>query len=123
MEILILDSPLVEQLRVLRVLDADDVGALSALSTVGETCYVGVRTVHLLFDVQVRHREARPEWKVSEHLDVVATAFEWRPRHVLGGQRRGYGERENEEEQTLQRHENLRFAWNSRPYIRTESEN
>ena len=53
-EILVLDAPLVQNLRIRRILDADDVHALHANATVCHPTDVGIRTGHLLLNVHVR---------------------------------------------------------------------
>ena len=83
MEVLVFDPPLIELLGLFRVSDADDVEALGSLGPVDHTRDIGVRPVHLLFDVHVGNGEPRPEGQVAEHLDVVAAALERGP--FLGG--------------------------------------
>ena len=52
-EVLVLDPPLVKQLRVFRVFDADDVGALGPIVAVDHARDVHERTVQLLLHVHV----------------------------------------------------------------------
>ena len=72
MEILVLDAPLVDELRVLGILEVDDVEALGAHGPVLHASDVGERAVHLLLELHVRHGQTGPERDVAEHFDVVA---------------------------------------------------
>ena len=95
MEILVLDSPLVEQLRVLGILQADNVGSLGPFPPVDHSGDVCVRTIHLLLEVHIGDGELRTEGEVAEHLDIVAAAVDRAPGNLLCRQWRGDGERQS----------------------------
>ena len=78
MQLLILDPPLVQELGMLGILDADDVQPTRSRITIPHSGYVSVRTLHILLDIEIGDAQGRPQREVAEHLDIVASPFQGR---------------------------------------------
>ena len=78
-QVLVLDAPAVDHLGLVRVMKVDDVHPLLAFATEHLARNIRIRARQILFDLDVGDTELGAEWKVGDHLDVVASAFFQRP--------------------------------------------
>ena len=76
MELLVLDSPLVQELGMPGILDADDVQASRSRVAILHTADVGVRTGQVLLDIDIRDAQRGAQRKVAEHFDIVASSLQ-----------------------------------------------
>ncbi len=78
-QIRLVDAPLVEELRMPLVLDADDVHALLAYAPIDHAAHVRIVPGELLLHVHVRDVEGGAQGQMSEHFDVVASPLHGGP--------------------------------------------